>query len=145
MKFSAVPGDDTFLWVDRMASPALCEKFQVWSEDLVSTGYKAYVEFGVPLMSETERKDFEQFDTLVKPSAINLYKVTRDEFAKGLGFENALAVDINGDAVDFSAPPEKFQPQKLLRLAYLNQVRDRALLAKSWDDYFKSANEWVGR
>ncbi len=141
MKFTGVPGDDTFLWMDRIANPALCEKLCTWLEDVSSTGYNAYKQFVVAGMPPSEQKSFEQFDTYFKPAIAGFYKITRDEFAKGVGLENAIAMDLKGEMPDFPIVPKDFQGGKIFRLAYLSQVRERPQLSKSWDDYFKIASD----
>ncbi len=142
MKFSGVPTDSTFIWAAQIVHPTLREAARVWIEDFASTGWATFLRIGLPHMSEAERQYFGTLQNIFVPKIVEFYKITRDEFAKSLGLEHAIAIDLNGEIPDTPLlPPEYHANGRMLRLAFLSDLQDRALLAKSWDSYFKFAND----
>lgn len=141
MKFSGVPTDETFVWVDQVADPVLREAARVWIEDLASTGYETFQRVALPRLPLAGQMMFAPVQNMWVPRLVEFYKITRDQFSKGLGLENVFTMDLKGELPDVPELPPQLHGGKSLRLAYLNQVQDRNLLGQSWDGYFKLANE----
>jgi hypothetical protein len=145
VKFSGVPSASTFVWVDQVANQAVNDAFRIWFEDLCATSYDTFQRVGLPLVPPEQRMGFAMVQSLAVPKLVEFYKISRDQFAKSLGLENAFAMDLNGEVPDMPmlVPPQLHTGGKILRMAYLSDVRDRALLGESWKSYFKLAGDIV--
>ena len=76
------------------------------------------------------------------PKLTELYKISRDQFAKSLGSESAVALDLNGEIPALPMVPAPFHDGgRMFRFAYLSDVQDRALLGQSWAGYLKLARD----
>lgn len=142
VKFSAVPPASTFLWVDGQSDTALGNAFRAWFEDLVSTAYGTFQRVGMPLLPSQQRMQFSYVQMQVVPRITEFYKITRDQFAKSLGTESAFALDLDAAMPDVPLiPPPIHDGGRMLRLAYLSDVQDAALLGESWKNYLKLARD----
>ena len=142
MKFSQVPTDSTFIWADSITDEAMTAAARKWLEDFSATAYDTFLRIGLPHLPAPQRPGFAIMQSLAVPKIVEFYKITRDQFEKGLGLEKAFAMDLNGEIPDApQVPPQIHAGGKMMRLAVLSDVRDRALLNQSWDGYFKLAND----
>lgn len=142
LKFSGVPTDSSFLWVDSQTDPAYSAAFWSWFEDLATTGYDTFQRLGVPKLTDGQRVQFGVLQNLAVPKITEFYKIAREQFGKALGNESALALDLAGEVPDLPMIPPSFHDGgRMPRLAYLSDVRDRARLGQSWDGYFKLARD----
>ena len=142
VKFSTVPPADTFLWIDSVSNPVTTAAFRTWFEDLSTTSYDTFQRIGLPLLSNTQQLQFSMFQTMGLPKLTELYKISRDQFAKSLGSETAFALDLNGEIPALPMIPAPFHDGgRMFRLAYLSDVQDRALLGQSWNGYLKLARD----
>ncbi|MGB8352789.1 MAG: hypothetical protein WCD79_02790 [Chthoniobacteraceae bacterium] len=142
VKFSTVPPADTFLWVDSVSNPATVAAFRTWFEDASATSYDTFQHIGLPHLSNTQQLQFAMFQSMGLPKLTELYKISRDQFAKSLGSETAFALDLKGEIPALPMVPAPFHDGgRMFRLAYLSDVQDRALLGQSWDGYLKLARD----
>lgn len=142
LKFSGVPADSTFLWIDAQSNPSAITAFWSWFEDVVTTGYDTFQRLGVPALQETEKAQFGMFQQVAVPKLTELYRISREQFGKSLGNESAFALDLGGEVPELPMlPPAFHQGGRMLRLAYISDVTDRALLGQSWDSYLKLARD----
>ena len=143
MKFAGVPSDSTFVWVDQVGNQAVNDALRVWVEDFFSTSYDTFLRVGLPLMPPNGRVSFTMFQAMALPKIIEFYHITRDQFAKSLGLETAFAMDLDGEIPEIpgEVPPEIHAGGKMMRIAVLSDLRDRALLGESWNSYFKLAGD----
>ncbi len=142
MKFTGVPTASTFLWVDQLSNQAMNDAFRIWFEDLCATSYDTFQRAGITLIPPDKRMGIAMIQSLAVPKLVEFYKISRDQFAKSLGSENAFAMDLSGEIPDLPMLPPQFHTGgKLVRMAYLSDVRDRALLDESWKSYFKLSGD----
>ena len=138
MKFSGVPADSTFFWLDAERNPVITLAAWAWLEDMVTTGYDLFQRYGIPRLPDQQRIGFGVIQNLAVPKLVELYHITRNQLAKSLGDEAALAVDLNGEIPALPMLPSQIMDRgRLVRLAYIRDVQDRKLLGESWDSYFK--------
>jgi len=138
LKFSTVPPADTFLWVDSVSDPVRAAALRIWFEDLATTSYDTFQRVGLPLVTDAQRMQFGLFQTMGLPKLVDLYKISRDQFAKSLGSEAAFALDLNGEIPALPMiPPQLHDGGRMFRVAYMSDVQDRALLGQSWTSYLK--------
>lgn len=144
LQFSVVPSDSTLLWMDRQMDPAVSQAFFDWLEDLVSTAYDYAQRDVLPKLPDQQKPMVGMAINLAVPKIVELYHITKDQFAKSLGSEKAFVLDSNGALPPLPQIPAPIQQSgKMLRLAYLSTIEDRALLGKSWNSYFKFAQDLV--
>jgi len=141
LKFSTAAPADTFLWVDSVSNPAKSAAFRAWFEDLTTTSYDTFQRIGLPLVPDAQKMQFGLFQSMALPKLVELYKISRDQFAKSLGSESAFALDLNGEIPALPMIPPPFHDGRMIRLGYLSDVQDRALLGQSWDGYLKLARD----
>jgi hypothetical protein len=142
LKFSAAPTESTFFWLDAQRDPAAAAATWDYAEDLVSTGYNWFVNYGVPKLPDQQRMGFGMFQNVALPKLVEFYKITKDQYAKSLGNEGALVVDLGGEMPQVPMlPPDLLAKGKAPRLGIMREVQDRKLLAQSWDSYFKMARD----
>jgi len=142
LKFSGLPSDGTFFWMDAQRDPAVKSAAWDWIEDITSTGYNLFMNVGLPKLPDQQRMGFAMFQNLALPKLIDLYHITRDQFGKSLGNEGAMAIDLAGEMPQIPMLPASLLEQgKMLRLAIIRDVQDRKLLAQSWENYFKLARD----
>jgi hypothetical protein len=113
-----------------------------WIEDFSSTAYDTFQRLVLPKLNDQQRTQFGIFQNLALPKITELYRITRDQFWKSLGYEGAFAIDGGGEMPAIPMIPQAIRDGgKMLRLASLSYVQDRALLAESWKGYFKVARD----
>jgi|GEM_PF-2528991 len=140
VKFSSVPSDSTFLWMDSQSNPVFGAALRTWVEDFSTTSYDTFQRVGLQYLTDEQKAQFTLFQTEAVPRITELYKISRDQFVKSLGSENAMALDLAGPMPDVPMiPPPIHDGGRMVRLAYLSDVKDRALLGQSWDSYMKFA------
>lgn len=142
LQFGNVPLASTFLWIDAQVDPAVTRAEFDWIEDLFSTAYDYAQRYALAQLPDAQKIQAGVVQNLVVPKLVDLFRITRDEFAKSLGSETAYALDLNGAVPPLpNIPPAVQQGGKIPRLAFLATVADRALLGKSWADYFSLARD----
>ena len=142
LKFSSVPSDTTFLWMDAQKNPTLNAACWDWFEDFTSTGYHWFLTVGSPKIPDAQKMGFALFQNLAVPKLIDLFHITKDQFSKSLGNETALVVDLDGEMPRLPMMPEPLLKNgKMLRLGLIRDIRDRKLLTQSWESYFKIARD----
>jgi hypothetical protein len=142
LKFSNVPSASTFFWLDAASDPVVSAACRTWAEDFATTAYDTFQRIGLAKLPDQQRTQFSIFQTQAVPRIQEFYRITKEQFIKALGSENAVALDLNGalPANPF-IPPPIHDAGRMPRLAYLSDVQDATLLGQSWDGYLKLARD----
>lgn len=142
LKFESMPANTTFFWMDAQRNPAIKAAAFAWMEDVASTGYNLFLNVGMQKLPDKQRLGFGIFQNLAVPKLIELYQITRDQYSNSLGDEGALAVDLGGEMPAIPMLPQPIIDNgKMIRVAVVKEVKDRKLLAQSWESYLKVARD----
>ena len=144
LKLAGVPTADTLLWIDGQIDPAKRAEAGKLLEDVATNGYDLFHQIGVPKLDAQQRMQAGMFQVIALPKLVELYKITRDQLSKSFGTESAFAIDLNGPVPALPQVPPAIQKDgKAPRIAMIREVKDPALLAQSWQSYWKLANDTI--
>jgi hypothetical protein len=71
-------------------------------------------------------------DEKIIPELVKLYRSSRDLDQKGLGTEHAFIVDMGGTMAGLPGLPPAAAKKKMLRIAGVSPVKDRAVISAEW-------------
>ncbi len=92
-------------------------------------------------------QQYKQMDPVLRPKLEKLWDLMENSFVPALGYEGALAVDLEGSMPQLKGiapvPPAMIDKGKMPRIVSVSQVKDRKKLAESWEKLVPLINETI--
>lgn len=134
--------DDAFIVINSAAKPEYNKVGMEMMETLASMvplGVRAYGQFSG---DEGTVEQFKEMNKLFAPKVGKIWGILSEKFFAGLGEESAMIIDLDG-----SLPKVPMLPRALInkgkapRIAMVNTVKDRKLLAQAWEELVPAMND----
>jgi hypothetical protein len=128
--------DGAVLWWRAAKNLDYDRRLGVWFEELCTVAWGLWHKYGVERLPEAQRPAYALSEQLVLPKLLEVYRITRDEFSKGLGPDEAFALDLKGKMPPLPNVAQALVEQPLLpRFTWLRSIADPAAIEKSAASY----------
>jgi len=126
--------DKTFILVNGRANSAYRDKVFGWLEELAGSVWGIYQREVKTMLPDDVRSGAAMGEMVALPMVKELWKSLQN-FRAALGDEGALILNLDGAMPNIpqtNIPPDVAAKGKIPRLAYVNELKDRAKLAEAW-------------
>jgi hypothetical protein len=126
--------DKTFILLNGRANGPYRDKVFAWLEEMATSIWGIYQKEVKSMLPDDVRSGAAMGEMVALPMVKELWKSLQN-FRAAMGDEGALIVNLDGAMPDIpqaNIPPDVTAKGKIPRLAYVNELKDRAKLAEAW-------------
>jgi hypothetical protein len=135
LSLANLSSDKTFLLMAGRSNGAHRDKVFAWFEDLAVSVYGIYQKEVKAMMPDDVRQGAAMGEMVALPMVKELWK-SLQSFRAAMGNESALFLNLDGAIPEIpgsNIPPDIASKGKIPRLAWMNELKDRAKLTESWN------------
>ena len=134
--FASLLSKSVFVFCDGRSNSTNDGKYADLIEEGAAMLWSWYEKYGRTMVPEGERPQAAMAETMALPMVKDFWAACR-KMSKALGDESAFILDLNGNMPKTPMIPPAFADAKVMRMAWVAELKDRAGVSEAWAGFSK--------